>query len=53
MAFFLSDGHFESENYHLSLETLNTALLNAGLNAIEWKSPQLSSDGLKHNEPSH
>ena len=46
-------GHFESENYHLSLETLNTALLNAGLNAIEWKSPQLSSDGLKHNEPSH
>ena len=44
---FLSDGHFEIENYHLSLQTHNSAFQDAGFSSVEWKKPQLSPDGLK------
>ncbi|MCP4079929.1 MAG: hypothetical protein GY743_06755, partial [Planctomycetaceae bacterium] len=50
---FLSDGHFEIENYHLSQATHDFALKSAGFTTVEWKPPELSPAALKDNAPSH
>ena len=44
--FYLSDGVFEIENYHLSVATHEAAFLRAGFREIRWHAPQLSPDGL-------
>ena len=50
---FLSDGHFEIENYHLSQATHEIALKSAGFTTVAWKPAELSPAALKDNAPSH
>jgi len=49
--FYLSDGHFEIENYHLSPEAHNTAFKAAGFSEVHWHPPQLSDNASQGVEP--
>jgi toxoflavin synthase len=51
--FHLSDGAFEVENYHLSANTHETALRQAGFQTVRWVSPRVSPEGLARNEESY
>jgi toxoflavin synthase len=44
--FYLDDGTFDIENYHLSVATHEEALEKAGFREVRWHSPRLSTDGL-------
>lgn len=49
--FYLSDGAFEIENYHLNVAIHEEAFLQAGFREVRWHVPQLSPDGLTaHDE---
>ena len=43
--FYLEDGPFSIENYHLEVATHEEALRSAGFRQIRWHSPQLSPEG--------
>lgn len=45
--FYLDDGPFSIENYHLSVATHEEALRAAGFSQVRWHPPRLSSDGEK------
>jgi hypothetical protein len=49
--FHLSNGPFEIENYHLSVETHEKAFQKAGFRDVCWFTPKLSPDGLAENAP--
>ena len=49
--FHLSNGPFEIENYHLSVETHEKAFQKAGFREVCWSPPKLSPDGLVENAP--
>jgi hypothetical protein len=44
--FYLEDGAFEIENYHLDVPTHEGALRAAGFRAIRWHPPRLAPEGL-------
>lgn len=44
--FYLSDGSFEIENYHLSITTHEIAFRRAGFKEVRWHSPRLSAEAL-------
>ena len=48
--FYLDDGPFDIENYHLSIATHEEAFRKAGFRQVNWHSPQLSPDGLHGHE---
>ena len=43
--FYLEDGPFDVENYHLDVETHERALRAAGFNSVRWHRPLLSPEG--------
>lgn len=43
--FFLSDGDFEIENYHLNVAIHEAAFRQAGFREVRWHGPQLSPEG--------
>jgi len=43
--FYLEDGPFSIENYHLEVVTHEEALRSAGFRQIRWHPPQLSPEG--------
>jgi ubiquinone/menaquinone biosynthesis C-methylase UbiE len=45
--FYLDDGPFSLENYHLSVTTHEEALRAAGFRQVRWHAPRLSSEGEK------
>jgi ubiquinone/menaquinone biosynthesis C-methylase UbiE len=47
--FYLSDGPFSIENYHLSVATHETALKAAGFRDVRWHTPRISPAGLEAN----
>lgn len=51
--FHLNDGAIEIENYHLNLDSHETALRRAGFQTIRWVSPRVSPEGLAHNAESY
>ena len=48
--FYLSDGSFDIENYHLDVTVHEEALRRAGFREIRWHAPRLSPEGLISNE---
>lgn len=44
--FYLSDGSFEIENYHLSVATHEIAFRRAGFKEVRWHSPRLSPEAI-------
>ena len=51
--FYLSDGPFDIENYHLSVATHEEAFRNVGFREIRWHTPQLSPEGLSTADPEY
>ena len=47
--FHLSDGPVAVENYHLDVETHETALRRAGFHVIRWQAPRVSREGRAAN----
>lgn len=43
--FFLDDGSFSIENYHISVPVHENVLRNAGFRTVSWEPPRLSPDG--------
>ena len=43
--FYLDDGTFSIENYHLSVATHEDVLKNAGFSHVRWHQPRLAPDG--------
>lgn len=46
--FFLEDGPFEIENYHLDRETHEAAFRRAGFRKVHWHTPRLDPRGIDH-----
>lgn len=44
--FYLEDGSFDIENYHLDVAAHEEAFRKAGFREVRWHTPRLSSDGL-------
>jgi toxoflavin synthase len=44
--FYLDDGPFDIENYHLNVATHEQAFRQAGFRTVSWHAPRLSPDGL-------
>ena len=44
--FYLSDGRFDIENYHLNVAIHEDAFRKAGFQKVRWHTPRLSSEGL-------
>ncbi len=49
--FFLDDGPFSIENYHLSVETHEAALRSTGFASIGWPAPRVAPQGLAEHGP--
>ncbi|WP_437186999.1 class I SAM-dependent methyltransferase [Planctomicrobium sp. SH668] len=49
--FYLDDGEFDIENYHLGQEMHEAAFRDAGFREVKWHSPELSPAGLQHADP--
>ena len=49
--FYLDEGAFEIENYHLSVAVHEEALRRAGFREIRWHAPRLSPDSLMAHGP--
>lgn len=48
--FYLSDGAFEIENYHLNVAIHEEAFRQAGFRHVRWHHPRLSQDGLMSSD---
>jgi ubiquinone/menaquinone biosynthesis C-methylase UbiE len=48
--FYLPDGPFDIENYHLNVTIHEEAFRQAGFQAVRWHDPRLSPDGLQAND---
>lgn len=48
--FYLGDGPFDIENYHLNVATHEDAFRKAGFREIRWHAPRLSTEGLVAND---
>lgn len=48
--FYLSDGAFEIENYHLNVAVHEDAFRQAGFRHVRWHTPRLSPDGLMSHD---
>lgn len=44
--FYLNDGEFDIENYHLNVPAHEGAFRQAGFREIRWHEPRLSPDGM-------
>ena len=48
--FYLDDGPFDIENYHLNVATHEDAFRQAGFREVRWHAPRLSPEGLLHKD---
>jgi ubiquinone/menaquinone biosynthesis C-methylase UbiE len=48
--FYLADGEFEIENYHLNVAAHEEAFGQAGFREVRWHAPRLSPDGLMRDD---
>jgi ubiquinone/menaquinone biosynthesis C-methylase UbiE len=48
--FYLSDGTFDIENYHLDVPIHEAAFRKAGFQTVRWHAPRLSPEGLSTND---
>ena len=51
--FYLSDGPFDIENYHLNAAVHEAAFQEAGFSEVRWHTPKLSPEGTVENDQSY